>query len=301
MAHTSLVADVPDEFARRIDAVGADRESGASDILRETLALLGQALAQQIPAVAVGRRLCRAQPSMAPVWNAAIEAVAAEHQPGRFERFARRAARAPQALARFGTGVLGDGSGPVHLVTLSRSGSVRVVVDALRQQRPIRVSCSESRPAFEGRRLAASLAAAGVPVTCFSDAALAHALDAADAAIVGADAIGPEGFLNKSGTRMLAAAASQQGVPVYVVASRDKFVSRPLAARLIIREGAAADVWDAPPPGVAVRNPYFEWTPLDVITAVISDAGVLGVGMVPDVCDSLTDPQALAALDELGG
>jgi translation initiation factor 2B subunit (eIF-2B alpha/beta/delta family) len=151
----------------------------------------------------------------------------------------------------------------------------------------LRVSCSESRPALEGRTLAARLVSAGAAVTCFSDAALGHALGAADAVVVGADAVAPEWFLNKSGTRMLAAAAAQQGVPVYVLASRDKFVTHAIASRLVIREGEAAEIWEGPPPGVVVRNPYFEPTPLDLVTSVISDVGVLGAGMVPDVCEAV--------------
>jgi translation initiation factor 2B subunit (eIF-2B alpha/beta/delta family) len=34
-----------------------------------------------------------------------------------------------------------------------------------------------------------------------------------------------------------------------------------------------------------VRNPYFESTPFDLVAAVISDIGVLGTGMIPDVCE----------------
>ena len=118
-----------------------------------------------------------------------------------------------------------------------------------------------------------------------ADAAIAQALGSADVVLVGADAIAPTWFLNKTGTRMLAAAASQQGVPVYVVASRDKFVGRELATRLVIRSGEPSEVWDSPPAGVDVRNPYFELIPLDLVTAVISDVGILGTGMIPDVCE----------------
>ena len=119
----------------------------------------------------------------------------------------------------------------------------------------------------------------------FSDSAIAHALDDADAVMVGADAIVPSWFLNKSGTRMLAAAAAQRGVPVYVIAARDKFVPQQVADGLVIRSGDATEIWATPPPGVDVRNPYFESTPLDLVTAVISDVGILGTGMIPDVCE----------------
>jgi translation initiation factor 2B subunit (eIF-2B alpha/beta/delta family) len=71
---------------------------------------------------------------------------------------------------------------------------------------------------------------------------------------------------------------------VYVVAGRDKFVQPDVAARLALKEGDAAEIWADAPAGVEVCNPYFERVPLDLVTAVISDAGVLGAGMVPAVC-----------------
>lgn len=273
------------ELEQRIALLASDRESGASEILDEAIDILRAALAAG-NAPAAARSLCRGQPSMASIWNAALTAMAAIDDPARFDQFAQRVARAPAAVARFAREVF-DGSGPLRVVTISFSRSVDGVLRALAQARPLRVACSEGRPALEGRRLATRLAAAGIPVTCFSDAAIGHALASADALIVGADAVAPEWFLNKSGTRMLAAAAAQQGIPLYVVATRDKFVSRSLAAALQVREGASAEVWDGAPAGVAVRNPYFEATPVDLVATVISDLGLLGPGSIPDVCDSI--------------
>ena len=57
----------------------------------------------------------------------------------------------------------------------------------------------------------------------------------------------------------------------------DRVSSRKLfAARMSVREGAPAEIWETPPPGVVVRNPYFEPTPLDLVASVISDIGVVG-------------------------
>ena len=217
-----------------------------------------------------------------------MAALAAESAPEQFEAFTERVARAPAALARFALAAFEpDGGRPLRIVTVSASASVFVVVQALSGRGSVSVACSESRPALEGRRLANRIARLGVPVSCFCDAAIAHALTNADAVIVGADAVGSREFVNKSGTWMLAAAAAGTAVPVYVAATRDKFASPALWTRLTIREGHSNEVWESPPPGVTVRNPYFERTPLDLVTSVISDAGVLGTGMVAQVCESM--------------
>lgn len=292
---------IPATLAHRIVAIAEDRESGASALLGQAVTVLAQALADGVPIRAVAREICRAQPSMAPLWNAALEAIAAEHAPERFERFSRRIARAGAAVARVGADHLaGPGeSGPLRVVTVSQSGSVAAVLEAVHQRRPVHLSCGEGRPALEGRRMAAHMAARGLTVTFYSDAAIGHALGGADAVIVGADAISPDWFLNKSGTRMLASAASLVGVPVYVVATRDKFVAPPVARRLTMREGATHEIWDVPPAGVTVRNPYFEATPLDLLTSVITDAGLLGAGMIGDVCRSMHNAATLQALQEI--
>ena len=137
--------------------------------------------------------------------------------------------------------------------------------------------------------MAERLAASGIAVSHYTDAALGHALRDADAVVVGADAVSPDWFLNKSGTRMLAASAAQYGVPIYVLATRDKFLSAAVAEHLVVREESPAEVWPDAPAGITVRNQYFEATPLDLVTAVVSDAGVLGASLVPDACPTAGD------------
>jgi translation initiation factor 2B subunit (eIF-2B alpha/beta/delta family) len=269
----------------RLAALAANKTAGAAELLGEALDIFFAARAAHANMRDIARAVCEAQPTMAPLWNAAAAATAGD--PERLNQFAERVRRAPATLARYAAAHFAEDAAkrPLHVVTISYSSSVLVVLDAIRDIRPLSVSCSESHPALEGRRLAARLAAAAVPVTYFGDAAINQALSGADAVIVGADAIAPASFLNKSGTRMLAAAAAQQGIPVYVAATRDKFVGQELSARLVIRNGDPGEVWADPPGGVDVRNPYFESTPLDLITAVICDIGVLGTGMIPDVCE----------------
>lgn len=264
--------------------LAADRESGASELVAQVIAILRDALAAGRPIRPVARAVCRAQPSMAPVWNAALEALAADDPAGRLDAFARRVTRAASAVVRVGVEFLTDEvHRPLRVVTVSYSRTVATLLAAVAARRAVRVACSEGRPALEGRRLAAQLAAAGVDVTFFTDAAIAAALPDADAVVVGADAVTPEWFLNKTGTRMLAAAAAHQGVPLYVVATRDKFLRGGLAEVLTIREGESAEVWERPPAHVAVRNPYFERVPLELAASLITDAGVIGSAMASQV------------------
>ncbi len=294
----------------RISRLAAERVAGASEVLDEVLAILGTCLRDGHPVLPVARALCHAQPSMAAVWSAALEAITADEDGDlpRFERFVARVGRSAAAVARSAAEflLLGSSAGEraagatsgtslLRVLTVSASGTVLRTIEALRAVRDVEVLCSESRPALEGRRLAARLAASGVPVTCFADTAIAHALLAADVVVLGADAVSPDWFLNKSGSWMLSAAAMQHGVPVYVVATREKFVDADLALRLTIRDEAGDEVWASPPPGVTIQNRYFERTPLDLVSAVITDTGTFGPAMVRDVC-AATGSRARAAL-----
>jgi translation initiation factor 2B subunit (eIF-2B alpha/beta/delta family) len=277
-----------DELDRRIELLALDRESGASEILEEVVAILRQAIASNAPLLPVARGLCRAQPAMASVWNAAMEVLAPGDPEKRLGLFARRAARAPEAVARFaGELFLTETDRPLRVVTISFSRSVLSVLEAVAARRELHVSCGEGRPALEGRRLASRLASVGAAVTTRLDAAIGQALDGADAVIVGADAVTPEWFLNKIGTRMLGAAAALQGVPLYVVATLDKFVNEQVATRLQPREGAPEEVWADPPKGVSVRNPYFEPTSNELVTTFITDTGLLGAALAAEVCASV--------------
>ena len=295
------MGDIRAELEARIERLRQDRSSGASQVLDEVIAIFTAARAEGLPIVAVAKAVCLAQPSMASVWNAALAALASESHAEPFAQFVERVRRAPAALGRYAAALFADEDRqtPLHVVTISFSRSVLIALNAIGVRRNLLISCSESRPALEGRRLASELAVRNVSVTLFTDAAIAHALATADAVLVGADAVSPTWFMNKSGTLMLAAAAAHRGVPVYVATTRDKFVSADIADRLTIRDGEWREIWDAAPAGLQLRNPYFEPTPLDLVTSAISDIGVLGTGMIPDVCASIHDRTALQALGQL--
>lgn len=162
------------------------------------------------------------------------------------------------------------------VATLSTSESVRAVLAAaVKSGRDCRVLLSESRPSGEGVEFGTSLPAWGIPVTLVVDAALPRLADRCALVLLGADAVSENDFTNKVGTYALALAAKEAGVPVYVAALLDKFISE--GAR-----GRPNRVWDAdelladPPPGVTVENRYFERIPLSLVNGIVTEEGVLG-------------------------
>ena len=289
------------ELTRRITLIGQDTLSGSAELSRQARAVLADAL-QHGCAREIAVALVRAQPSMAPIWNAAISAIESLSAPEAWDHAVRRRERADRALERVALPALTfDDTPPRQVVTFSMSGTVVRVLRKLAEAspHPLRVSCSEGRPALEGRQLASILHAEGIAVDFYTDAALGGVLEAADLLLLGADAIGPTAWINKAGTQSLVAAAHVRGLPVHVVTTSDKLVMPSLWPRLAVRHGPPAEVWDAPPAGIRVHNPYFESIPLDFVSTVVTDVGVLGVDMVPSACAALETPGTRRALAEL--
>lgn len=178
------------------------------------------------------------------------------------------------------------------LITFSYSSAV---VELLSRLRPRRVIVPESRPLREGLKMARELRKAGIAVTFITEAQMALFMQEADAVVVGADTILPEGDLvNKIGTRLLALAARDAEVPFYAVGETLK-VHAPSAPLPLPEEGDLREVCDES--WLEVRNIYFEVTPASLITAYVTEQGLLepaGVGRFAHESDrrlrALMDP-----------
>ncbi len=242
--------------------------------------------------IRVGRELVRAQPRMAPLVNLVAAVLEAGPRASEAARaFQRRLEEATQAVARHAASLIADGD-----VVLTHSFSSTVLAslrEAQQSGRCFSVIATESRPMREGVFLARELAAMSVPVRLIVDAAAALALAEARLVLVGADAVCVEGLVNKIGTRILALAAAQQGVPMYALATGDKFL--PAGYRLPPEEPhAASEVLEEEAPGVSIVNYYFELTPLELFTGIVSEDGVLPPAEVRErlACKAL-DPALL--------
>lgn len=181
------------------------------------------------------------------------------------------------------------GASALTALTLSRSGTVLDGLTGLgelcrRRGVPFRVLVGEGRPGNEGFGLAADLLESGVEVTAVTDAlllALAGGGASAEGlevrpdravALLGADAVGPERFVNKVGSAALARAARERGVPVWLLAGEAKTVPGELFELLELPEAPAEEL--GAPEGVQVRNLYFERVPLELLDLRLGEEGV---------------------------
>jgi methylthioribose-1-phosphate isomerase len=109
--------------------------------------------------------------------------------------------------------------------------------------------------------------------------------------IVGADRVVANGdAANKIGTYGLAVAAHHHGVPFYVAVPRSTLdPATAHGADIDIEQRAGAEVRIAAglPDDVAVWNPAFDVTPAALVTAIISDAGVLRPPFEATIADAL--------------
>jgi len=172
-----------------------------------------------------------------------------------------------------------------RLATAGVGTALGVVYAKAAAGEPVRVLASETRPLLQGARLTAwELVNAGIPVTVVADTAAGAAMAGGlvDAVLVGCDRVAANGdTANKIGTYPLAVLAGAHRIPFYVVGPRSSF--DPEAA-----DGAAIEIEQRPaaevrtlagraiaPEGAGVWNPAFDVTPAALVTAFITDAGVL--------------------------
>lgn len=198
---------------------------------------------------------------------------------------------AGRALGEHGLSLLEDGMTVLthcHTGGVATSGygtALAPLLIAAEQGRPLRAFVDETRPLLQGARITAwELQRAGVPATLITDSMAAHVMQRGwvDAVFVGADRIAANGDVaNKIGTYGLAVAAHHHGIPFYVSAPGSTIdLETPSGEAIVIEERDAREVThgfgrQTAPEGVAVYNPAFDVTPSALVTAIVTEQGVV--------------------------
>ena len=260
------------DAGRTDDLEAAERDGDDWDSLAALAAEIREARSSM---VVVANRLNRAMDAVTDESPVAVERAATETL--------NHAVTADRVAAAVAAEHVGD-----RLATLSRSGTVRAVVDAAA---PAAVLVAESRPGGEGVGVAETLADS-TAVTLTTDAAFGHELEAwaADTFVVGADRVLPDGrVVNKVGTRSAALAAAAADTDCYAVCATDKVAPR---AEWDREERDSREVYDGDA-DLAVENPTFDLTPASAVT-VVTERGILAMDDIADIADAHRDRSAWA-------
>ena len=158
-----------------------------------------------------------------------------------------------------------------------------VIRSAVNGGKKVNVIACETRPLLQGSRLTAwELIRDGIDVTVITDSSAAHLMRTGiiDAVVVGADRITRDAVFNKIGTYMHAVCARYHNIPFYVAAPLSTFDTRKSERDVIIEERDREEVTTMGcrvyvPDAAVVKNYAFDATPMNLVTAIITDQGVL--------------------------
>ncbi|MCD6512437.1 MAG: hypothetical protein J7K61_02405 [Thermoplasmata archaeon] len=217
-----------------------DKLSGASEIEKRFVEELMEGKSKLFD---IAYKWISSYPSMAPMWN--ISNITFIY------REKKKIAEKIDEFHKEGEYILKEAIKVIEgkkVITYSRSSSVI----RLLKEKKFNVICSEGRPNYEGRSMAAELNA-----TLVIDAALPSFIPSADFVIVGADAIVKSGFVNKVGTKTLAVIATHYDKPFYVIASPSK-----IFPFVMLKYEDKKEIWEYD----KAINFYFELIPHEYVT-----------------------------------
>ena len=192
----------------------------------------------------------------------------------KFEEALHHFENAQEKISELGKKTIEDAE---EVYTHCHSSTVVNILEAGYKEHKFAINNTETRPVFQGRKTARELSKRGVQVDHFVDSAARFALEQSDYMLIGADAVNVSGDVyNKIGSRMIAEAANNLGVPVYACTDSWKYHDETERGETVkIEERNPREVWEEPPENVRVRNPAFERVPADLITGIITEIGVL--------------------------
>jgi len=210
---------------------------------------------------------------------------------GEAHEIAAEDVRINRAMGAHGAALLPDGARVLThcnagaLATAGHGTALGVIRSAVESGKRISVIADETRPFLQGARLTAwEMVQEHIPVTLITDNMAGHLMSRGeiDAVIVGTDRVAANGDVaNKIGTYMVAVLARRHNIPFYVACPLSTIdLTIPEGAAIPIEERAAAEVtgfrecqWAAK--GVQVRNPAFDITPAELVTALITERGLV--------------------------
>ncbi len=269
-----------EKYLKRIKEIAADRKHGARELYRwavENLLKWVKERGQQHPQelIPLLAKTAKAQPSMAPLLNLVNQVLLAwEEDLQKVQILLEEALRGEVTSTAI---LLEEGVKALRgrrIVTLSRSSTLLEVINALLEQgEKVEVLISEGRPLMGGVATARLLHQMGLKVTLCTDGLIFSLVREGDVVALGADAITHRCLVNRCGTYPLALVAKDRGVPFYTFTDTGKLLPPALVPLFEIEDHDPGEVLENAP--FRIANYYFDETPLDYITAAVTEKGQL--------------------------
>lgn len=303
------------EITRLVDEIREDRSHGAIELARRALVILkttaGHSQADDVERFlheqsGVVQILILTRPAMAPIRNVANRLMKVvsdrageldvrslrDFMVSKADEMVADTRQAVVRIARNTTGLVADDA---TIMTHSYSSTVMAALrEVSSERRGIRVVVTRSGPGRTGDETARQLGGFGIPVTLIDDTAAAVHMPSASILMLGADTVCADGVVNGIGSYQLAVVSAATRVPFYVLCDNLKFDPELTREDADLEYGEPSEAFEPAglPVGVAVSNPRFDFTPLELVTGIVTEDGVLPssdiTAHLKDMWDSLT-------------
>ena len=291
------------EIKGYIDEIRNNRNEGASELARQSLQVLKfavtssraanlQQFALDLNEVADGLRSAR--PVMAPIKNAVtlFQRRISENKSKDLnslksasiaiaDSIIKTSLESVHRIAEYAKGVLANND---IIMTQSFSSTVMGAFEAASRIYTLSAIVTRSGTSKIGQITAQRIQQYGVRVTYVDDTAIGLYIRQVKKVFVGADRICSDGSLvNGVGTYSMALAAKSYGLPVYVLCESLKIDPTLKSDEADLEEKNPDEmvVQGVFPAEIVVRNPYFDITPVELITALITEDGVIPQSEIP--------------------
>jgi len=168
---------------------------------------------------------------------------------------------------------------------------IRVALKKAKEKRKkFRVIVTETRPLNQGLATAKELAAAHIETTYIVDSAVSSVMKQVTKVLIGCDAILADGsIVNKIGTYTIALVAEKFQTPVFVAAETLKYDRiTVMGTAEPIEERGPEEVTDTKDlKGVKISNPAFDVTPASLISALITEKGIMRPELIREIAQAL--------------
>ena len=260
------------DWRTELTKICLDRKSGAAVLSRRSAKLLAKMVRQGVKPenlVEAAQKISDSHPAIAPLWHLSQLTREFAQQPSKLltslRQFLADLETHTEAAISHATEWLPEG----RVLTHSFSSLVfSAFVQACQRGKRLEIVCTVSLPGGEGIALAKSLAKSEVPVILVADLQAFSWLMKCKAFLVGADAWCRDGLVHKVGTKPLAVAAKQSGVPIWSVGTSEKRLPFGWNERM---RGDAPLVSRLP---IAQDRTLYDLTKWSLVTGIIDENGV---------------------------